>query len=339
LRIVSKVNLLDWKNFLKQYPSTVYHTPEWKQVLVEAFSYTPVYLYAINDVEEITGFLPLFQMRGASSRTRLCSVPFGHLCGPLGSKQAQDMLLKKARELVEKDNLESLEIRESVESSFFKELNSFSTFILDLEDPLAVWNKLDRGSVRWAIKRASKMGVKVEATNKIEDIRAFYELNCLTKRDIGVPCHPWPFFEVLFNIFKKDVQLYLAKSGGSVIGGGVFLYHNDTVLYGYGAADPKRLREYPYNAFIWESIKDACAKGYSSFDFGRTSYTDTGLLKFKRRWGGSEKKLFYSYFPTNTINALLNRDSILLPIAKECINILPLPLYKEISNRIFPFFG
>lgn len=340
MEIVSKVSLSDWEDFVNRFSSSIYHTPQWKSFLERAFGYYPVYLYAVDASGQVVGLLPLFRVRSLLSSERLCSVPFGHVCGPLGSIEARNLLISRAVELVGEGYAGYLEIRDSVDSSSFREVNSFSTFVLGLnKDPLVVWKKLDKGSVRWAINKALKKGVKVKTTRDIEDFRAFYELNCLTKRDLGVPCHPWSFFEVMFDVFGRDVRLYLAKRGGDVVGGGVFLYNKDQILYGYGAADPRRLDDYPYNAFIWKSIKDACEEGYSSFDFGRTSYVDVGLSKFKRRWGAVEEKLFYSYFPGDAAEKVMDRTGSLLSMVKKCVSRTPLPLYKELSERAFAFLG
>jgi len=340
VEIVSKVGLSDLEDFVNRFSSSIYHTPQWKSFLERAFGYYPFYLFAVDESGQVVGFLPLFRVSGLFSRDRLCSVPFGHVCGPLGSAKTRNLLIQRAVELVGEGYAGALEVRESVGSPFFREVNSFSTFVLGLtRDPFEVWRRLDKGSVRWAVNKAAKRGVRVERTHDVECVKAFYELNCLTKRNLGVPCHPWSYFETMFEVFGEEVWLYLAKKGGDMIGGGVFLYHKDQVLYGYGAADLGRLNDYPYNAFIWESIKNACEEGYSSFDFGRTSYADVGLSKFKKRWGADEKKLFYSYFPADAADKVLDRRSVLLSTVKECVSRVPLPIYKKFSDLVFRNFG
>ncbi len=340
MRIVTNVGVSEWTAFLETVPSTVYHTPQWKQLMEKVFNYTPFYLFALGEHDEIVGFLPLFKMKGLLSASRLCSVPFSHSCGPLGTMEAKDLLLSGATKLTNEGEDEYLEIRDSIGSTLFKEYNAFSTFYLDLDlDPLNVWKKLDKGSVRWAIKKAEKQGVLVETTRDIESIKKFYELNCLTKRAIGVPCHPWLFFKTLFDLFGENVQLYLAKKGVNVIGGGIFLYHGEQVLYGYGATNPEHLKDYPYNAFLWCSIKDACEMGYRYFDFGRTSYADTGLSQFKKHWGTTEKKLHYSFFPNDAHENVIDRNKAWFFLAKQSIQRIPLPLYKVVSARTFSYFG
>ncbi len=340
LRIVSHVDIDRWEAFLSTVSSTVYHTPQWKQLLEKALGYTPFYLFALNDSDEIVGFLPLFKVKSLTPGSRMCSVPMSHLCGPLGTAETKNLLLSHAIELNNRGKSKYLEIRESAESSLFRDINNFSTYILNLDpEPQNVWKKLDKGSVRWAIKKAEKIGVTVEASSKVESLKIFYELNCLTKRKIGVPCHPWSFFKILFEVFGENVKLFLAKKGEQVIGGGVFLYYGEYVLYAYGAADPKELKNYPYNAFIWQCIKNACIMNYKYFDFGRTSYSDKGLENFKKNWGTTEKKLFYSFYPNDADEKGVDRDNVYFDIAKQIIKKTPLPLYKKISQNVFPFYG
>jgi len=45
-------------------------------------------------------------------------------------------------------------------------------------------------------KKSGKLGVSVASSTDIEDLKEFYELNCITKQSLGVPCHPWEFFKI-----------------------------------------------------------------------------------------------------------------------------------------------
>ena len=227
-----------------------------------------------------------------------------------------------------------------INSNGFHCQNSFSTYILELSSNSdETWNKLEKKSARWATTKSKKMGVRVESTKHIEDLKSFYELNCITKKDIGVPCHPWKFFKNMFELMNEYVLLYIAKYQDEIIAGGVFEYFNDTVIYGYGAADPNNLKLHPYNAFVWKSIEDACANGYKYFDFGRTSYDNEGLINFKKRWGTIEKKLYYSYYPNNPESLTGNRENIKYKYGTKAIQKMPLNIYKIFSNSTFQHFG
>ncbi|VVB89750.1 FemAB family protein [uncultured archaeon] len=335
--ITKNVKEDEWKEFLNNAAASgIYHTPEWKKFLEKTFGFKPYYLFVKDDNGKIAGLLPLFHIKSKLTGNRLCSVPFSHVCGIIGNED----ILKEGIRLFEELGVDSLEIREHVESEVFQHRNSFSTYILELSpDTGQVWQKLDKGSVRWAIKKSQKTGISVETTRNIEDIKKFYELNCITKKEIGVPCHPWNFFKNLFEIMGDHVSLYVTRFNNEIIAGGIMEYFKDSVLYGYGAADPDYLEMHPYNAFIWNSIEDACKNGYRYYDFGRTSYDNSGLINFKKRWGTVEKKLNYSYYPKNPVSLTENRDNLKYRIGTKVNQRMPMLVYKKFSSMVFGSFG
>lgn len=339
--IVRNVEESEWKSFLNNCnEATVYHTPEWKQLMEKTFNYKSEYLFAKDESGNIAGFLPLFYIKSKLTGNRLCSVPFSHICGPLGNEEASAALIEEAIHLFQKSNLNTLEIRGTLNDERFVNLNSFSTYILELSpNPDDVWRKLDKGSVRWAVKKAEKSGVTVETTRVIDDLKKFYEINAMTKKELGVPCHPWKLFKNMFDILGNSVSLYVSKYKGEIIGGGIMLYFKDTILYGYGASNPSYLNMYPYNAFIWKSIEDACINGYANYDFGRTSYSNIGLINFKKRWGTVETKLYYSNYPTESNSLSENRESAKYKLASKIIKDMPFLMYKQSSSVVFQHFG
>lgn len=341
IEIVSSVPEVEWNSFLSVCDNaTIYHTPEWKTFLEKTFSYESKYLFARDESENIIGFLPLFYVKSKLTGNRLCSAPFSHICGPLGNNNASINLIEEAIRLYEKSRSNSLEIRSLVDNERFLHLNSFSTYILELSPNTSdVWPKLSKGSVRWAIKKAHKSGVIVEATQDINVLKEFSNINDITKKELGVPCHPWIFFKNMFDILGKYVSLYVSKYSGEIIGGGVMEYFKDTVLYGYGASDPDYLNLHPYNAFIWKSIEDACASGYKKYDFGRTSYDNTGLINFKKRWGAAEVKLYYSNYPADSTTLNGDRNNIKYQMAKMFIQKMPHSIYKKFSDGVFQHLG
>ena len=335
-----KVHPDAWRNLLKSSGNaTIYHTPEWKKFLETTFRYTPRYLFAQNDSGELTGMLPLFQIKGIMGGSRLCSTPFAHDCGPLGQPEVCGELVHAALDLCSTFRLKNLEIRGNGFPGLLTEVNNFSTYILPLSQNIPdVWKRLDKGSTRWAITKATKSNVSVGSTRNSEDLKEFYELNCLTKKELGVPCHPLKFFKNLFATFGDSVSLYVAQHNTRIIGGGIMLRFKDTVLYGYGGAHPGCLKVNPYNAFIWKSIEDACNAGYTYFDFGRTSYDNTGLIQFKKKWGTVEKKLYY-YYQNYSGSTALDRTSLFCKTANLGLRKMPMPLYKSVSQKLFAGIG
>lgn len=338
--IVRNVNASDWKEFLAITPAArIYHTPEWQLFLERTFPYKSRTIFSRDDSGRITGMLPLFKIESRITGKRLVSAPFSHICGPIGSPDTMLDLLNNARDIQEKEDCSVLEIRDRVHHRDFHSTVSFSTYVCDLtrsQDDL--WNRLSKGSVQRAIKKTIKEGVSVEITNNGEDLKIFYELNAMTKKNVGVPCHPWVFFQNLSTCLKDFVSLYIARFEGEIIGGVIMVYFKDIALAGYGAAHPAYLKYHPYHALIWKSILDAHSNGYLSYDSGRASIYDHGLIEFKTRWGTREIPLEYSYYPAETEPRIL-RTGLLYHIGTKIFQQMPMGMYTKLSDRLFGEFG
>ena len=340
INVTTKVKENEWKDFLEKSESaTIYHTPEWKNILKASFGYKAYYLFAKEGDGNIVGLFPLFNIKSWITKNRMCSVPFSHLCGPIGDETAVNLLISEGVNLYGDLNVNHLEIRDYIDFDGFQRQNAFSTYILELSPNIEeVWKKFRR-DVRRGIEKSKKGGISVDATKNIEDLKEFYELNCMTKKEIGVPCHTWKFFKNLFTFLNDKVYLYIARCNGEIIAGGVMEYFKDGVLYGYGAANPGYLKLHPYDAFIWKSIEEAYLNGYKYYDFGRTSYDNVGLINFKTRWGTIEKKLYYSYYPNNPGSLTGNRKNFKYKLGTKVIRGTPMPIYKKFSDAVFGSFG
>ena len=213
MRIVRDISETEWKQFLDSCSeATLYHTPEWKKFLEKTFGYKPYYLFATDECGQMTGLLPLFNIKSRLTGNRLCSVPFSHKCGCLGEDDVCVSLLDEALLFQTAHGIEQIEIRDTADHHQFQESNTFCTHILELsQNPEDTWKRLDKGSVRWAVKKSDKRGVSVLSSTNHEDIKAFYDLNCMTKQNLGVPCHPWEFFNNLFSLLGGYVRLYIAQ--------------------------------------------------------------------------------------------------------------------------------
>lgn len=340
IKVATEIGESEWRGFLADYDgASIYHTPEWKHFLMETFHYEPHYLFAKNEAGKVAGFLPLFQIKSRLTGNRLCSLPFSHECGFLGERAALDVLLTRSLELAGELRADYLEIRDALSSDLFQSEDSYAAYLLELSPATEeVWMRCD-GSVRRAVKKSRRSGITVAVSENTGDLRAFYELNCIAKKKMGAPCHPWLFFKNLFAYLGDHVSLYIARYGDRIVAGGVMFAFKDRFLYGYGAADPGYLELRTYNAFLWKSIADACLGGYRYYDFGRTFNADLGLVRFKKRWGTVEKKLTYSYYPGNPNLISANRDGIRYKLGTTALRMTPAPIYKKLSEIIFRHLG
>ena len=92
--------------------------------------------------------------------------------------------------------------------------------------------------------------------------------------------------------------------------GGIFLRANGTLVYKYGASDATRRAQLPTDLLLWTAIEEACERGDSIFDFGRSDLHAAGLRSFKARWGAAERPLVYSAIGEGTAAAATGASGI-----------------------------
>jgi len=337
-KIVTRVNEDKWNKFVIEQPqATIYHTPEWKIFLEKTFSYQPYYLFALDENENITGLFPLFLVKSLLTGNRLSCLPFSASCGPIGEEDIISSLAQEAVYLAGQLKVKSLEVKAPVGD--LSSTQFYSTFQLELSsDVQLVWNNVSVSAKR-AVKKASKNKIAVHKNNDINTIEQFYELNCKNKKKLGVPCHPSYFFTNMFKCLKDYLSIYTVKHQERLIAGGIIINFKECALYGYGAADEKFLHLRPNDAFIWRSMADACNKGYKYYDFGRTFHSDMGLIKFKKKWGATERKLHYSLLHGSRTNIINSRNSFKNELISKLIRFMPMSIYRISSNYIFAHLG
>ncbi|WP_440951251.1 lipid II:glycine glycyltransferase FemX [Methanosphaerula subterraneus] len=340
VEIVANVNDNEWNRFLlTQSDATIYHTPEWRTFLEKTFSYKPHYLFATDESGQLTGLLPLFLVKSRITGNRLSAVPFSHQCGCLGDDTAYNALIDEAFALTKKCHTEILEIKDLINSHNFQGRNEFCTHMLELsQNPEMIWKNVHRNARR-NVKKSKEIGIQVESSSNHDDVKDFYEINAITKHKLGVPCHPLRFYINLFSTLSAYVRLFISRLDGEMIGAGIMEYYKDQVIFGYSAANPEYLQLRPYYAFIWASIEDACLAGYRTYDFGRTSYDNSGLIQFKRKWGTLERELYYSYYPSSSQSIVTDRSTSLYRLENSIIRTMPMSAYKVFSNSVFSSFG
>jgi len=294
------VSIKEWRSYVERHArGTIYHLPQWKDILGESFHHKPLYLFAKNEESKICGIMPLFEIRSALTGHRLVSLPFSYICGPIADTDSiLNELIDKAKDLYHSLNCTYFEIRMGQHLPLSLELNSyFSTYVLELGDPAVVWKKLHQKGVRWAIGKARRDGVVIHQYNSLNSLKTFFVLNQKTKKKLGVPAHPLNFLKDITQKLPEFSKVYLAEVEGKPIAGIITISFKDTVCYAYGASDSKYLKYHPNDLLIWNAIEESCNKGYRYFDFGKTAPADAGLSRFKKHWGTEQKPLYYYYYP------------------------------------------
>jgi hypothetical protein len=332
IQIVDPTKYPGWDELVLQHPeATIFHSSGWARVLSETYRYTPVYFVVLRG-NTLSAMLPVMEVKSLLTGTRGVSLPFTDYCEPITDQGISSKdLLDRVIDFGKNRRWKYIEIRggfESRESQVASREGSNSVnrgsargegsgpssdvlrlapdgssspsvsylgHIVELgEDTEEVFYGF-KDFARRNIRKANREGVETGIFTTPDSVMEFYRLNCLTRREHGLPPQPYSFFNSIYQhmISKDRGVVVLASCKGKYIAGGVFFHFGALALYKYGASDRRHQHLRANNLVMWEAIKWYCQKGYKSLCLGRTEPENEGLLRFKSGWGPSEYPINY----------------------------------------------
>jgi hypothetical protein len=283
-----------WDWLVERQPSgSVYHTTAWARCVADAFGVRPLWLTAEDSGGGLAGGLPVAVVRSRFFGTKLSSFPCAQYCGPLVSSESGmhelfDALLR-IRDRIGANTTE-IRIRRPPIGTEVNALNNWAYFTHDV-DLAPSENELLRSFHKSCIQRPlSKMGrssLRVRAGCSETDIRRFYRLYTTMRKSKGLIPAPLRFFLSLHRtIMREDGgEILHAVHEGEIISSILVLYHGSTAIYEYGATLPAATGLHPNQLLLWEAMKRAKSRGCRIFNLGRTGRDNSGLLRYKQRWG------------------------------------------------------
>jgi lipid II:glycine glycyltransferase (peptidoglycan interpeptide bridge formation enzyme) len=286
-----------YDQFINSHPdSTFFHSSDWARVLHETYGFKPNSITLMEN-GRVCGLLPFMETQSFFGKRRCVSLPFSDFCEPLFKdrndfQQAFNTLTRHARTkkwqfILLRGSREFLYDQQPSETIF--------THDIDLtQDENKLFHSF-RNSTQRNIWKAEKSGVSITHETTLDATKEFFRLNCLTRREHGLPPQPWSFFKNLqTNVLSKGMGFVsLASYQGKPVVGNLFLIFNKKSIFKYGASDKRYQQLRPSNLAMWEGILRCKALGASSLNLGRTELHHLGLLQFKRGLGCSEKKTYY----------------------------------------------
>ncbi len=293
-----------WGDFvIENDQTTFYHQIGWKNVVQKTYDHKPFYLFAEDEVGNITGIFPLFYMNNLFFGRRLVSIPFS----PYGGVCAVDdhverALMDEAIDIGDDLGVDYCEFR-NFKTNCHGNISctrNFSTFVLDVSAGHEnVWNKMNR-NVRNRIRKGIKSNLKYEMDASLEGISKFYELYSWSMKRLGTPVHDQEFFRNILKQFPDNVFTSRASLDGLPIASFYLLTFKDVLTTAWGAALSEFFQYAPNDFMYWNCVEYASKNNLSWVDFGR-SLVNSGNQIFKTRWGCTEFSLNYSYYPPSMI--------------------------------------
>ena len=296
-----------WEDFVMGHKqSLVFHRAIWRRILSENFNIKPTYLLCIDRDRNVRAVLPLWFVDGFFFGRRMVSLPFHFFSGPLYTdRHALKEILLEAMKRSRNTRARYLELKmrfaldeKTVQDLSLRKRQHFIVSVLKLSpDPNTIWKRLDKGSVRWSVRKAEKNDVKLHFASSEDDLKDFYNLFVKNRKDLGVPPYSNNFFQEVWKyLWPKNMRILLAKRHNIPVATMLIFTHRRSVLYYWSACDRKHLQFQGTSFLIWKAIAWACKNGYERFDFGLTSPAHAGLLSFKNKWNTVDISVPYYYY-------------------------------------------
>ncbi len=296
-----------WETLMKSLPtSVIFQHPSWLGVLEETYGYKPIHLACEDATGQLRGVLPLFYRRGLRTG-RICASLFDSAkAGPLAyDDQTRAALIQAAIERTRAELGIEFQLR-VISNSLDGLVDSVNGVPMYETYELALPERLDllrlNSSIKRAINKATRLGVRVRQAETEGELRAWYGLYQQTMRRLVVMPRPYRFFDLAWQRLRPQglLRLLLAEqveAGQSrLVAGLLFLQWGQTITYAFSGwrREDQTLRA--NDAIHWRAIQDAYAEGFRCYDFGNVPSRNQGLVQFKSKWGAEAKMIYrYSY--------------------------------------------
>lgn len=297
-----------WLEFLSRHPgASVFHTPDWLRCLQHTYGYRPIVFTSSGPREPLRDGLVFCAVKSWFARPRLVSLPFSDHADPLVSDyESRTEILAFVSGCAAEGDWSSIELRpqehmdDAVEPAEFSDGQRFVLHTLDLEPSLErLFRALNKDCTRRKILKAEKQGLRYDEGRSERDLEDFFQLCVMTRRRKGLPPPPLNWFRNLVRQLGEKLKIRIARTrNGDLAGTVVTLHFKQTVVFKYGASDPRfhNLGTMPF--LLWRAIEDAKLAGASLFDFGRSEIDNPGLLRFKDHFAAKRSWLVYKVFPS-----------------------------------------
>ena len=215
----------------------------------------------------------------------------------------------------------------------------FYSHYLDLTPGIEKIFSSFRDSNRRNIKRAQGENMKVHISDSLDSVKAFYRLNCLTRKFHGLPPQPWYFFRQIYEyiLSTKKGFVTLASCQNKMIAGAVYFLCREKAIFKYGAFDRSYQHLRPNNLVMWEAIKWCVRNNFKTFSLGRTGPENQGLLQFKHGWDAKEGTINYYKYDLKQDCFLAKQTGI--KSSYNFFKIMPLSILRFAGNFFYRHVG
>jgi CelD/BcsL family acetyltransferase involved in cellulose biosynthesis len=323
--------------------SSVFHQSGWLRALAATYGYRPIVLTSTPPGESLTGGLVFCEVKSWATGNRLVSLPFTDHADPLLDEQGASIELAEWMRLeCRRAKWRYIELRplswEINPSGCTAQSQSFWIHTLDLAPSTAqLFRNLHKSCIQRRIRHAEHQDLIYQRSSSDELIDEFYDLVLLTRRRFRLLPQPQSWFANLMACMRPNAEVRVVRKNQKAIAAILTLRHRGTLVYKYGCSDSAfhHLAGMPY--LFWKMIEESKAEGLEVIDFGRTELENSGLIRFKDRFGAARRRLNYFRYAENE----LERSAIPTGFAatRALCSALPDAISSRAGRLVYPHIG
>jgi Acetyltransferase (GNAT) domain len=233
---------------------------------------------------------------------RLVSLPFSDHCEPLvDTEQDLHPLAVALEEDVQREGWHYVETRPvgafNLPTLLRGSVTQYSFHELSLSDDLqTIFRNFHKDSIQRKIRRAERERLTYKEGSTDALLQIFYKLFIETRKRHSLPPPPRQWFVNLIECFGAALKIRVAYLDNTPLAAIITIRHKNSLVYKYGAPDPRFTNLGSMHLLLWTSIQEAKDCKLGSFDFGRSDLHPRGLAIFKSRWGAAPSTLSYSRY-------------------------------------------
>lgn len=185
----------------------------------------------------------------------------------------------------------------------YKAITTTESCISNLSD----WSLDGSTKRRRASRRAVRGCVNFTLTNEASGAEMYYLYKQAITRNLGSTRYTPAYFDSLSeNLDNSSIELFGLRKEKSLVSMIITAKHGDTVYYLHGGSIPEVLSVGVSDFLIQKAIESAKCSGSKSFNFLPSPTNQTGLIKFKEKWGGESLTSETAQIIMNPTGLLLN---------------------------------
>ncbi len=323
-----------WRAFAAEHATSPLQRPGWLDVLTGAYGLR-ARIAALTDTEgSLLAILPMIR-RKLPWRASWTSLPFTDTFEPVAvdSGRREELLVEMARHA----GAEPVLVHTQIDLPGWSSRPVGTMQVIDVSGGAAGVLAQAESHHRRSVERSRRAEAGLSArpiVSRDEFLGANLALTASSRRRLGVPTQPSRYWSRVWELHERDeamtIGVYL---GDALVANGVFVIAGTHAVYKYGASEEAN-RHLRTNFLMFATAFDLlAARGVRSLDFGLSALENTGLRKFKSRWGGEELTVCFSATDPRMLPDKLEPG----PLLTKTIQRTPVCVGRTVGSVAYPF--